>query len=361
MADVPDAVARFDHVTPSGALAFTAGGREFLVEVDDTLERALLEAKQILSEQLEEKPAPHAPTLPISQIQSLIRAGADPDQVAQRYALSAALVRRFSASVEAEKKNAIEQFLCVPAPRESRMRTISDLIDRTLAAARVLPGSVKWKATRRGHEPWQISATFQSGGHDVVAHWSWNMHDNAVTCENNAASTLLGERIPAEETAAKKNAQPDVPFPVALDLPGDSARSARIEMTVSSWRRDEDARSASQRDDERMKASKPDQPSAPESSADGMPSPGEAAGAGAGAPAQGDSPATGAQQPAAARQEETAVNTPAAQEAVSLAGEADGAPSDADGQAGAATEKATKQRRHSGRSAVPSWDEILFG
>ena len=85
--------------------------------VDDTLEHAILEAKQITAE-IAPRPAP-SQTLPISQIQSLIRAGADPARVAERYGVSAALVRRFSASVETEKQYAIEQFLSVPAPKDS--------------------------------------------------------------------------------------------------------------------------------------------------------------------------------------------------------------------------------------------------
>ena len=93
--------------------------RKFSVKVDEALERAILEAKQIRSE-VQEKQQTHIPiTLPISQIQSLIRAGADPARVAERYSLSEALVRRFSASVETEKQYAIEQFLAVPAPKES--------------------------------------------------------------------------------------------------------------------------------------------------------------------------------------------------------------------------------------------------
>lgn len=68
-----------------------------------------------------------------------------PARVAERYSLSEALVRRFSASVETEKQYAIEQFLAVPAPKESRVRTLSELIERTFAAARVRLEDVTWK------------------------------------------------------------------------------------------------------------------------------------------------------------------------------------------------------------------------
>ena len=230
--------AQFDHVTPDGDLVFTADGMPFLVRVDDTFERAMLEAKQIRSEKRITTAVHQQRTLPISQIQSLIRAGADPEHIARQYELSEVIVRRFATSIEAEKKYAIEQFLRVRAPKESKVRTLSELIDRTLAAARVRPESVQWKATRRGLEPWRISATFISAGHRIHAEWSWNMHDNTVVCINNAASKLIGEMgsvTGASFDDAGTQTALDEALPSSVDLPGDSARSARIEQTMRAW------------------------------------------------------------------------------------------------------------------------------
>ena len=116
------------------------------------------------------------------------------------------------------------------------MRTLAELIERTLVAARIPRESVQWKATRRGLEPWRIIASFQSAGHPIHAEWSWNMHDNTVVCINNAARKLIGE---ADTTPAvgigDQNAALNEALPNAANLPGDSARSARIEMTVSAW------------------------------------------------------------------------------------------------------------------------------
>ena len=229
-------IAQFDHVTGEGALVFSTDHGYFTVELNDALERAILEAKQIRAERHDDKPVHQQSTLPISQIQALIRAGADPDQVARKYALNSALVRRFAAPVESEKNYAIEQFLRVRAPKESRVHTLAELIERTLVAARIPRESVQWKATRRGLEPWRIIASFQSAGHPIHAEWSWNMHDNTVVCINNAARKLIGE---ADTTPAvgigDQDAALNEALPNAANLPGDSARSARIEMTVSAW------------------------------------------------------------------------------------------------------------------------------
>ncbi|MCI1211086.1 septation protein SepH [Bifidobacterium tibiigranuli] len=239
MPEKPLTQASFVTVSPSGDLVFSADGSQFALEVNDTLERAILEAKQIKSESLDIQQPSSGQSLPISQIQTLIRAGAEPAHVAQRYGLSPALVRRFSASVQTEKQYAIEQFLIVPAPKESRVHTMAELIERTLATARIGMESLKWTATRRGLEPWRITAAFDSAGRHLRAEWTWNMHDNAVTCLNPTATRLLGGFNPhdcdADDTAANTDGELDDAFSIVLGIPGDSIRSARIERAVSAW------------------------------------------------------------------------------------------------------------------------------
>lgn len=257
MPENPIQEAKFDHVGHDGELVFAVRGMLFSVAVDDTLEHAILEAKQVKSEQVRQvQPAP-TPGLPISQIQALIRAGAEPEQVAQRYGLSETLVRRFSSGVETEKQYAIEQFFMLPAPKDSRVHTMSELIERTLAAAGIGMESVSWKATRRGLEPWKITARFESAGRHVTASWSWNMRDNAVACLDATAKKLIGENR-ADDT---KEDGPN--FPISLNIPGDSVRSARIERAVSAWREPQETDTASdapQRGDRGSAPSTPIQP-----------------------------------------------------------------------------------------------------
>ena len=231
MPENPLTQARFDHVDDTGRLVFASGDERFFVDVDETLERAILEAKQIREESRSAPSASSSATLPISQIQALIRAGADPARVAERYRLSEALVRRFSSAVEVEKQYAIEQFLTVPAPKESRGRTTADVVERALALSGIGMESVTWKATRRGLEPWKITATFDAAGRTARAEWSWNMHDNAVACLNSTAKKLLGTATGARGDGTEGTPSEMLP----ATLPGDSVRSARIERTVSAW------------------------------------------------------------------------------------------------------------------------------
>ena len=333
--------ARFDHVSDAGELVFVSGAGKFSVKVDEALERAVLEAKQIRSE-VQEKQQTHTPiTLPISQIQSLIRAGADPARVAERYSLSEALVRRFSASVETEKQYAIEQFLAVPAPKESRVRTLSELIERTFAAARVRLEDVTWKATRLGLEPWKISAQFVSSGHTICAEWSWNMHDNAVSCLNSAARKLIGEQDTPKGGHAEKHA--DENFLASLNLPGNSARSARIEQTVSAWNTPEPSMPVAR------PSAAPSVPIAPIGVSTEFDTPSMAADVSLSnlsedAVTKTDVSATGDDQNTIAPASDTASNTANTNQTPDPH-----------------SQNTTKSKRRAGRSAVPSWDEILFG
>ena len=255
MLENPPKEASFDHVDNDGDLIFIFENTPLKIHVDDTLERAIAESKKLTNVggdnqntvnsigKSDDSPAATTATLPISQIQALIRAGVDPEHVAKRYNVSESQVKRFSSGVETEKQYAIEQFLTVPAPKQSNMRTISDLIERTLAKAHIGMETVKWRATRRGLEPWLITAEFNTATRTIKAEWTWNMHDNSITCANPSSRLLLGEEIMNNDSSSKKSqfggAYRDtvsINFPFANDeLPGNSIRSARIERAVSQW------------------------------------------------------------------------------------------------------------------------------
>lgn len=345
-------VARFSRVGETGDLLFCVDGRTFAVTVDDTLERAILEAKQVKSETQPQYQPRQQSSLPISQIQSLIRAGANPTKVAEKYQLSEALVRRFSSAVETEKQYAIEQFLTVPAPKGSRVRTVSELVERTLAAASIGMESVTWKATRRGLEPWRIVAQFTSAGREIHAEWTWNMHDNSVVCLNNTARKLLGEQGLKTDAGSSQGTD-------AAQLPGDSVRSARIERTVSAWSSALPAAHPS--------PSAPIVPLArhetPHATTTGSMPPIELPTTGsipvtAGAAGSVHSPAAQAQQDSTA----VGVAPDAAANAESLANASEQqSTTSTDSPAKPQQPTSKPPKRRSGRSAVPSWDEILFG
>ncbi|WEV69876.1 septation protein SepH [Bifidobacterium sp. ESL0775] len=410
--------AQFDHVDEDGELVFRARGLKFRIAVDDTLEHAILEARQIISETGEAENPGLAQTLPISSIQALIRAGAQPDKVAEKYGLSQALVRRFSAPVETEKQYAIEQFLSVSAPKGSKVRSVEELIARTLAAARIGMESVTWGATRRGREPWRITATFSTQRNRVRAEWTWNMHDNTVECRNAVAQILLGEtktgqastassdagssNATSSNTSARQNTaqnvqteqtsvQPNLPAngndeAAATELggnrqlPGDSVRSARIANTVASMQEQpqhvQPAGGAAKREaqpEKRDLTATQAQESAAGSGSASLPYP---------APATRQQPASATSRPSdAATQTMAPVDAfslplpnraPAAQpqlftplndkaEQTTHNNRSDASSNEKSQESTTDHDERKHGKRKSGRSAVPSWDEILFG
>ena len=133
MLENPPKEASFDHVDNNGDLIFIFENTPLKIHVDDTLERAIAESKKLTNVdgrnqntvnstgKSDDSPSATTATLPISQIQALIRAGLEPEHVAKRYNVSESQVRRFSSGVETEKQYAIEQFLTVPAPKQKRI------------------------------------------------------------------------------------------------------------------------------------------------------------------------------------------------------------------------------------------------
>ena len=69
-------MASFDHVDDRGDLVFVCDHRHFVVRVDDALDRAILEAKQVKEEEDADPQTGKSKPLPVSAIQAAVRAGA---------------------------------------------------------------------------------------------------------------------------------------------------------------------------------------------------------------------------------------------------------------------------------------------
>ena len=168
--------------------------------------------------------------------------------------------------------------------------------------------------------------------HPIHAEWSWNMHDNSVVCINNAARKLIGETNPTTAAANGGDDVPDDAIPSSISLPGDSARSARIEQTVAAWGQPHNAPAdtpAAQRPAPAIDVPLPQQPQEPKDAAQQAPS----------SPAQSDDA------------------SPAAAGDVAHDVAHDDAAHDETHHDGPKPERRTD--RH--RPPVPSWDEIMFG
>ncbi|MDT7511515.1 septation protein SepH [Bifidobacterium sp. H6bp9] len=345
-------VASFDHVDDRGDLVFVCDHRHFAVRVDDALDRAILEAKQVKEEEDVDPQTGKSKPLPVSAIQAAVRAGARPEQVAQQYAVNEALVRRFAAPVETEKKYAIEQFLTMPAPKGSGGRNYQELIGKVLARAGVSLTQVSWQATRRGYEPWNINGVFTLDKRIFNARWAWNMHDNTVTCLNGAARMLLdnstddhGQDRPAEaiddQTDRRPPSQKDTFTQIEEEDAGSEGQeSGERQAALTAWLYGKPKESQ-----ERTAEREPSHPSA-ELTED----------------------SDTAEHPPIRDNESTMVlpvqnhgQGQANQEQPRQEDPGDDAGQDEQEDQPKEGRRSKRAKKHSGRSAVPSWDEILFG
>lgn len=170
------------------------------------------------------------------------------------------------------------------------------------------------------------------------------MHDNAVSCLNSAARKLIGEQDAPKEGHAEKHA--DENFLASLNLPGNSARSARIEQTVSAWNTPEPSMPVAR------PSTAPSVPFAPIGVSNEFGTPNTSSMAAdislpnrsADAVTKTDVSATGDAQNIIAPASDTASNTANTNQTPDPH-----------------SQNTTKSKRRAGRSAVPSWDEILFG
>ncbi|MCT6899746.1 MAG: septation protein SepH [Bifidobacterium sp.] len=350
-------VASFDHVDDRGDLVFVCDHRHFAVRVDDALDRAILEAKQVKEEEDVDPQTGKSKPLPVSAIQAAVRAGARPEQVAQQYAVNEALVRRFAAPVETEKKYAIEQFLTMPAPKGSGGHNYQELIGKVLARAGVSLSQVSWQATRRGYEPWNINGVFTLDKRIFNAHWAWNMHDNTVTCLNGAARMLLddstddhGQERPAwdqspdeeidDQTDRRPPNQEDALAQIEEDRGSDGQEDGERQAALTAW-----LYGKPKEGQDRAAEREPSHPSAELT----------------------EDPDT-AEHPPIRDNESTMVlpvqnhgQSQADQEQAQQEQQGDDADQDEQEDGSKEGRRGKRAKKHSGRSAVPSWDEILFG
>ncbi len=345
-------VASFDHVDDRGDLVFVCDHRHFAVRVDDALDRAILEAKQVKEEEDVDPQTGKSKPLPVSAIQAAVRAGARPEQVAQQYAVNEALVRRFAAPVETEKKYAIEQFLTMPAPKGSGGRNYQELIGKVLARAGVSLSQVSWQATRRGYEPWNINGVFTLDKRIFNARWAWNMHDNTVTCLNGAARMLLddsaddhGQDRPAEaiddQTDRRPPSQKDTFTQIEEEDAGSEGQeSGERQAALTAWlygKPKENQERTAEREPSRPSAELTEDPDTAEH------------------PPIRDNESTMVLPVQNHGQGQSDQEQPRQEDPGDDAGQDEQEDQPKEGR------RSKRAKKHSGRSAVPSWDEILFG
>lgn len=377
----------FDHVDDKGNIILTlashgtSGAAEKLtLPLTTELEKGVTRARDIIEQARVAAQKPLQQTLPLAEIQVMVREGASFKEVASKYGIDVETVRHYAQSVEQEKRFAISQFLNVRLATDNGTRSTQRLIADQLQAAGVDMTSLRWNAWRKVHEPWQIQLSYKHSDILYRARWNWNLSDNHVDPLDPAAAQLV--RPLTRDTDPDVIAEPSTPVSRvsgrtsrAGGQAGVSQASGQAASTSSTSHAQSAASSAkasaagtqagTQTDGQASgsTSSRNSQTSAPQVSGSASSSSqasahttSDAAGIGS---VRGDE--TRVSQPVAI---ETAVATAEVQEPSEehISDAAALFPTTAEEEAlSTASLQKAKKNAHKGRSAIPSWDDIIFG
>lgn len=121
-------------------------------------------------------------------IQTLIRAGACAEEVAQQAGVSVDAVRRYEGPVLAEREFAAERARALRVSRTDDSPTLGDLVVDRLAARNVT--DMAWDAYRPENEPWHITVRYRAGKQDFIASWEVNLASGVFTAIDDEARWL---------------------------------------------------------------------------------------------------------------------------------------------------------------------------
>jgi hypothetical protein len=145
---------------------------EFLLAVTDELRDALAAP----SRPHRPEPAPDQPLTP-REIQSRIRAGEAPEELARASGVPVSKIERFAGPVLAERAHIVE------AARAARITwsaadgdpgSLADVVDGRLEEAGVAPDTVEWDAWRRDDGVWMVQVAYRADDARTTAEWSWD-------------------------------------------------------------------------------------------------------------------------------------------------------------------------------------------
>lgn len=377
----------FDHVDDKGNIILTlasngtSGAAEKLtLPLTTELEKGVTRARDIIEQARVAAQKPLQQTLPLAEIQVMVREGASFKEVASKYGIDVETVRHYAQSVEQEKRFAISQFLNVRLATDNGTRSTQRLIADQLQAAGVDMTSLRWNAWRKVHEPWQIQLSYKHSDILYRARWNWNLSDNHVDPLDPAAAQLV--------RPLTRDTDPDVIAEPSTPVSRVSGRTSRAGEQAGVSQASGQAASPSSPSHAQSAAS-----SAKASAAGtqaGTQTDGQASGSPSGrnsqtSAAQASGSASSSSQASAhttsnaagiasARGDETRVSQPVAIETAVATAEvqepseehiSDAAalfPTTAEEEAlSTASLQKAKKNAHKGRSAIPSWDDIIFG
>jgi hypothetical protein len=139
------------------------------------------------------------------EMQSRVRAGESPQQVAKAAGLPLDRVLRFVAPVIAEREHIVEVARRAPVRRagaDGPGPILETTVVERLAAKDVAEDSLEWDAWRRDDGRWTVQVGYQVDGRERVAQWSYDAGARSAVALDDEARALTGSRpAPAPDPA----------------------------------------------------------------------------------------------------------------------------------------------------------------
>jgi hypothetical protein len=130
-------------------------------------------------------------------IQTRVRSGESPEQIAEQAGLALENVLRFAAPVLDERARVASEARRARARRnggDGPLVVFGETVDARFAAHGIDPQDVSWDALRREDGQWVVTARWIGGDAERRADWAFTLSARTVTALDDAAADLLSDR-----------------------------------------------------------------------------------------------------------------------------------------------------------------------
>jgi Protein of unknown function (DUF3071) len=165
------------------------GAEQFSLRVDDL--------RRFVPEEETHPQAAASMQIPPREIQRRVRAGEQPNALAEEAGVSVDRVLLFAAPVLDERSRMAGEARRARARRstpEGQLVNFGETVDERFSAHGIDPASVQWDALRRDDGQWVVCAGWRGGDAERCAEWSFSLASRAVTPLDETAADLLSDR-----------------------------------------------------------------------------------------------------------------------------------------------------------------------
>jgi hypothetical protein len=179
---------RFDGLSPDGTRLILAGkdGQKYSVVIDERIEAAVRRDRARIGQVEIEQ----AGMLRPREIQARIRSGQTAEDVAAASGLPIEHIRRFEGPVLTERAWVAQQAQATEVRRPGGDIELGDLVAERLHAEGVDSADIAWDAWRRDDGTWVVIATFPLPPNTHVATWTYDSVSRTMTVVDDNAGAL---------------------------------------------------------------------------------------------------------------------------------------------------------------------------